>query len=115
MKRAGDDPELFRTASGGVNHFRMTTGQGDIFLVADKEHGKRADGDRFLRRNFRNGKSREFFVAIEQRPRPGSEESFAEPRIFSQTGVIVGSFAQIGEGSFGNDGLNARVEIGRAS
>src|SRR5260370_27653479 len=73
VKRAGDHPKLFRAASGGVNHFRMAAGQGDILFAANQQNRKRARGDRLLRRNFRDGKAREFFVAIKQRPGEGSE------------------------------------------
>src|SRR5690348_12926875 len=104
VEGAGNDPELFGAASGGVNHFRMAAGKRDIFFIANEENGKSAGGHGFYRRDFRNGKASEFFVAIEQRPGAGSEKSFAEPGIFSQTGIVVGSFAEIGEGSFSDDG-----------
>src|SRR5207302_64874 len=59
-----DHPELFGAAGGGVNHFRMAARERFIFFVTDEQYGKRASGDGFLWRNFRNGKSSEFFVAI---------------------------------------------------
>src|SRR4029077_2214565 len=109
VKRSGDDPKLLWPARGGVNHFRMTAGQGDILFVADQKNRKRAGGDGLLRRDFRDGKARKLFVAVEERPGEGSEKSFAKPGRFSQTGVVVGSFAKIGEGSFCNNGLDARI------
>src|SRR5258708_6947562 len=109
MESAGDDPELFGAASGGVNHFRMAAGKRDIFFIANEENGKSAGSDSFHRRDFRDGKTSEFFVAIEQRPGAGSEKSFAEPGIFPESGVIVGRFANAGEGSFGDDGFDARI------
>ena len=112
MESAGDDPELFGAASGGVNHFRMAAGKRDIFFIANEENGKSAGSDSFHRRDFRDGKTSELFVAIEQRPGAWSEKSFAEPGIFSQTGIVVGSFAEIGEGSFGDDGFDARISGG---
>jgi hypothetical protein len=110
VEGARDDPELFGAAGGGVNHFRMATGKRDIFFVANQEHGKGARVDTFDRGNFGDGKAGEFFVAIEQRPGAGSEESFAEPGIFSQSGIIVGRLAQIREGRFGDDGFDARID-----
>ena len=77
MERSGDDPKLLRAAGGGVNHFRMTARQGDILFVADQKNGKRADGDSLLRRDFRDGKARESFVVVEQRPGERREKSFA--------------------------------------
>jgi len=38
-----------------------------------------------------------------------SEKSFAEPGIFSQAGVVIGRFTEIGEGGFGDDRLDARI------
>src|SRR5260370_1220172 len=109
MEGGGDDAELFGAASGGVNHFRMAGGKRDIFFIANEENGKSTRGDRFYRRDFRDGKASELFVAIEQRPGAGGEKSFAEPGIFPESGIVVGSFAEIGEGSFGDDGFDARI------
>jgi len=44
-----------------------------------------------------------------QRPGAGSEESLAEPGEFSQTGVIVSPFAEIGERGFGDDSFDAGI------
>jgi len=46
---------------------------------------------------------------MHQRPGAGSEESLAEQGEFSQTGVIVGPFVEIGERGFGNDSFDARI------
>jgi hypothetical protein len=110
VERAGDDPKLFGAAGGGVNHFRMAAGKSVVFFIADQKNRKRAGGHGFDRGDFRHRKAGELFVAIEQRPGAGSEQSFAEPGIFSEAGVIIGSFAEIGEGRFGDDGFNARIE-----
>ena len=110
VEGAGNDPELFGAARGGVNHFRMTAGKRDISFIAYEENGKSARGDRFYRRNFRDGKTSEFFVAVEQSPGAGSEKSFAEPGIFPESGVIVGCFADAGERSFSDDGFDARID-----
>jgi hypothetical protein len=107
--RAGNDPKLFRAPSGGVNHFRMAAGKRDILFVTDQKNRKRARGDGLLRGNFRDRETREFFVAVEQRPSEGREKSFAEPGIFSQAGVVVSSFAKIGERSFRYDSFDARI------
>ena len=77
VEGARNDPKLPGAAGGGVNHFRMAAGQGHIHLIANEEDGKSSGGDGFYRRDFRDGKTGEFFVAIEQRPRAGSEKSFA--------------------------------------
>src|SRR5216684_4330799 len=109
VKRAGDDPELPGAAGGGVNHFRMAAGQGDILFITNQENGKRAGGDGLLRRDFRDWKARQLFVAVKQRPGEWREKSFAQPGRFSQTGVVVSSFAKVGEGSLRGDGFDARV------
>ncbi len=88
---------------------RMAAGKRDIFFITNQENGKSAGGHGFYGRNFGDGKASEFFIAIEQRPSAGSEKSFAEPGILSQTGVVVGGFANAGEGSFGDDGFDARI------
>jgi len=87
----------------------MTAGERFIFFVANEKNGKRAGGDGFLRRNFRYGKTGEFFVSIQQGPSSGREKSFAEPRRFPQTGVVVGCFTEIGEGGFGDNGFDAGI------
>src|SRR2546430_12638160 len=69
----------------------------------------RARGRGFHRRNFRDGKTREFFSAIEQRPAKRREESFAEPGIFSQAGIIVRRFAHIGERGLSKDRKSTRL------
>ena len=109
VEGARDDPELFGAARGGVDHFRMAAGKRLIHFIANEENGKRAGGDGFYRGNFRDRKTGEFFIAIQQRPGAGSEESLAEPGVFSQAGVIVRRFAEIGEGGFGNDGFDAGI------
>ncbi len=109
VESAGDNPELFVAAGGGVNHFRMAAGKRDIFFITNQENRKSARGDSFDRRDFRNGKAGELFVAIEQRPGAGNEKSFTEPGIFSETGVVVGGFAHVGEGSFRDHGFDARI------
>src|SRR5260370_1427218 len=111
MESAGDDPELFGAASGGVNHFRMAAGKRDIFFIANEENGKSTRGDSFYRRDFRNGETSEFFVAVKKRPGAGNEKSFTEPGIFSETGVVVGGFAHVGEGSFLDHGFDARIGV----
>jgi len=107
--RAGNDPKLFGAAGGGVNHFRMAAGKRDIFFIANEENGKSTRGDSFYRRDFRNGETSEFFVAVKKRPGAGNEKSFTEPGIFSETGVVVGGFAHVGEGSFRDHGFDARI------
>ena len=109
MEGAGDHPELFGAAGGGKDHFRMAAGKDYIFFIADEEYGKSTGGYGILWRNFRDGKARNFSVAIEQRPGAGSEKSFAEPGKFLQASVIVRSFAETGERSFGDDGFDARI------
>src|SRR6266851_2702278 len=109
VEGARHDPELSGAAGRGVDHFRMTAGERFIFFVANEKNGKRAGGDGFLRRNFRYGKTGEFFVSIQQGPGSGREKSFAEPRRFPQTGVVVGCFTEIGEGGFGDNGFDAGI------
>ena len=109
VERARHDPKLFGAARGGVDHLRMTAGQGHIHFIANQKDGKRARGDGFYRRDFRGRKTGEFFGAMHQRPGAGSEESLAEPGEFSQTGVIVSPFEEIGERGFGDDSFDARV------
>src|SRR5229473_561624 len=64
VEGAGDDPELVGAAGGGVDHFRMAAGERFIFFVADEENGKRARGDGFYRRDFRDRETGQYFVAI---------------------------------------------------
>jgi len=109
VEGAGDDPELFGAAGGGVNHFRMAAGKRDILFITDEKNGKGASGNGFLRRDFRDGKAGKFFVAVEECPTERREKSLAEPGIFSQARIIVRGFAEIGERSFGNDGFDARI------
>src|SRR5260370_13266943 len=84
VEGARDDPKLPGAAGGGVDHFRMAAGQRHIHLVANEQDGKGAGGDGSYRRDLGHRKTREFFVAIQQRPGAGSKESLGEPRIFSQ-------------------------------
>jgi hypothetical protein len=109
VERARHDPKLLGAARGSVDHLRMAAGQGHIHFIANQKDGKRARGDGFYRRDFRGRKTSEFFGAMHQRPSAGSEESLAEPGEFSQTGVIVSPFEEIGERGFGDHGFNARV------
>src|SRR5260370_38865644 len=87
----------------------MAAGERFIFFVANEQDGKSAGGDGFYRRDLGHRKTRKFFVAIKQRPGAGSEKSLAEPGIFSQTGVVVSRFAEIGERRFGDDGFDAAI------
>ena len=109
VEGARHDPKLFGAVGGGVDHLRMAAGQGHVHFIANQEDGKRARGDGLYRRDFRGRKTGEFFGAIQQRPGAGSEESLAEPGEFSQTGVIVSPFAEIGERGFGDDSFDTRV------
>ena len=68
VKSAGDDPQLFGATSGGVNHFGVTAGKGFVLFVADEENRKGARGNRLHGGDIRDGKTGEFFSAIEQRP-----------------------------------------------
>ena len=42
----------------------------------------------------------------------GAEKCFAEKRRYVETGVVVADFAEIGEGVFGHDGFDARIDGG---
>lgn len=75
---AGDFPELFRAAGGGIDAFGVAAGEGFVFFVADEEDGESARGDGFFGRNFGDGKAGEFFAAIEKHPAERCEERFAK-------------------------------------
>jgi hypothetical protein len=112
VKRAGDDPELFGAAGGGVDPFRVAAGEGDVFFVTDEKDGEGSRGHGFFRRDFGGMESRERFAAIEKRPTEGREERFSEERRPAQPGVIVGRFAKAGEGRFGDNRFDARIGCG---
>ncbi len=109
VEGARHDPQFLAASRGGVNHLRMAARQCDVLFIANKENGECAGSDCFYGRYFGDGKAGEFFVAIEQRPSSRSKESFSEPGIFSETGVIVSRFAKIGEGGFGDDSFDTRI------
>src|SRR5207302_8585637 len=78
-------------------------------FIAKEENGKSARGDGLYRRDFRNRTTRERLVTIQKRPGAGSEKRLAEPGILSETGVVAGRFAEVGEGGFGNHCFNASI------
>lgn len=51
VESAGNFPELFGAAGGGVNPFGVAAGKRFISLVADEEHGKGALSNGFFRRD----------------------------------------------------------------
>ncbi len=112
VKGVGDDPEGLWAASCVVDGLRMTAGQGGIGRIADQEHWEGAFRDGSNGRDLRGGETGEGLSAPEEQPGTGSEESFAEPGIFLQARVVVGSFAKAGEGGFGDDRLDAGVDSG---
>jgi hypothetical protein len=112
VKGAWNFPELLGAAGGGVNHFRMAARKRHIFFITNQENRKGARRDGFHRRNFRNRKAAEFFSTIEQRPSERGEERLAEPGILAKSGIVVGGFAEIGEGGFGDDRFDARIGSG---
>lgn len=109
VERAGNDPHLFGTASGGVDALRVATGKSLVHFVADEKNRESARSDSFDGGNFRDGKSGEFLSAIEQRPTKWSEKRFTKPGILAKASIVVRSFAKAGEGSFGDDGFDARI------
>ena len=54
---AGDFPELFGAAGGGLDALRVAAGERFVFFVTDEQHGKRARGDCFFRGNFGDRKT----------------------------------------------------------
>ena len=103
---------MFGAAGRGVNHFGVAAGKRLILLITNEKDRKRARGNGFDRGDFRDGKTGEFFSTIEQGPTEGRENRFTEPGIFSESGVVVGSFAKIGERGFGDDGFDAGIGRG---
>ncbi len=112
VEGAGDFPNLFGAARGGVDAFGVAARKRFVFFVADEKDREGARCDGLHRRNFSDGKAGEFFAAIEKRPAERSEKSFAKNRRSAQSGVIVGGFSQRGERGFRNDGFDARIGSG---
>jgi len=86
---AGDNPELFGAAGGGVDPFRVSARQRDILFIANEENRKGAGGDGFFRGDLCGGESGERFAAVHERPAEGREERFSEKRGPAQAGVVV--------------------------
>ena len=112
VESVGYFPQFFGAGGGGVDAARVPTGQGGVRAVTDDQHGKRARGDSFFRRDFGRGKSGERLSAVDHHPGAGREECFAEQRVFLQAGVVVRGFAERCERSFGDYGFDARVGAG---
>jgi hypothetical protein len=106
---AGNAPELLGTASGGVNHFGMAAGERDVLFIADEEYRKRARSDGFNRRDIRGGEAGEFFSAVEKGPSARSKQCLSQERKFSEAGVVVRGFAEIGKRSFGDHSLKTGI------
>jgi hypothetical protein len=68
VKCAGRHPELLGTDCGVIDAPCVAAGEFIIILIADEEDRKHASRDRFFRRDFGYGKTREFFAVIKQCP-----------------------------------------------
>lgn len=83
-----------------------------IFFVANDQNRKCTGRYGFDGRDFGSRKGCELSSTIDHKPGAGSEKSFAKPGILAQAGIVIGGFLKIGEGSFRNDGFNARISSG---
>jgi len=112
VEGVGNDPEGFGADGGRVDFLGVAAGEGGVGGVADEQDREGALGDGAFGRDFRDGEAGEGLAAEKHDPGSRSEERFAEPGKFLKAGVIVGSFTKAGEGRFGDDGFDARVDAG---
>ena len=110
VESARHDPELFRSVGGGVDALAVAAGERVILRIANQKNRECSAGDGFFRRHFVRRETSQRFSTVNQRPGSWSEKRFAEPGITPESRIVIGSFAEIREGSFGDDGFDAGIE-----
>ena len=113
VEGAGDFPELFGAASGGVDELGVAAGEGFVFFVADEEDRERCVRRRlFLGRLPRRGGwliFRRDQRSIQLKGRKSVLPRSGERR---RPSVIERGFAQVGEGRFSDDSFDAGIDRG---
>jgi hypothetical protein len=105
-------PQGFWAGCGRINSFSVAARERRIFRVANQKNRKRPGGDGSFRRDVRRGKAGNGLTTRQHDPCSRGKKCFSQQWIFLESGVVVGSFANAGEGRFGNDRFDTRVDSG---
>lgn len=112
MAGSRNAPELFRPNGGFVDAFGVPAGNVAVARVADEKDRERPRTDGALRRDVLRAEAAFLFGAVDSNDGRRAKQRLAEQRAQAQTRIVVGDFPQTAEGTFGDDGLDARLDCG---